>query len=115
MTVTADLLSLFLPDFLVSHFDLTTHTKDDKYLHLYFEEKATLPLDYPDLKLHSKGFHKEITVEDFPIRGLLVKLYIKRRRWIDTTSNKVIERNWDLLAKGTRFTKEFSSFLKELN
>ena len=54
-------------------------------------------------------------MEDFPIRGLLFKLYIKGIRWIDTTSNKVIERNWDLLAKGTRFTEEFSSFLKELN
>ncbi|WP_438850184.1 ISAon1 family transposase N-terminal region protein [Bacteroides acidifaciens] len=48
---------------------------------LYLEEKATIPSEYSDLHLHSKGFLPEIEVQDFPIRGKAVYLRIKRRRW----------------------------------
>ena len=43
-------------------------------------EKATIPSEYSDLHLHSKGFLPEIEVQDFPIRGKAVYLRIKRRR-----------------------------------
>ncbi|MEC4050114.1 transposase family protein [Flavobacterium sp. SUN046] len=56
-----------------------------------------------------------ITVQDFPIREYKVYLHIKRRRWLNMTTNKVVYRDWNIVAKGTRLTQEFATFLKEIN
>ncbi|WP_439951256.1 ISAon1 family transposase N-terminal region protein [Formosa haliotis] len=53
-------------------------------------------------------------MQDFPIRGKNVFLHITRRRWINQDTNKVVTRDWKLVAKGTRMTSEFAAFLKEL-
>lgn len=115
MNFTSDLLTLFLPEVLVSNFKLTSHRKEGELVHLYFEESLEKPKEYAGLKLHSKGFHKEITIQDFPLRGFQVYLHIKRRRWIDIDTKKLVERDWNLVAQGTRITTEFSAFLKEIN
>ena len=33
---------------------------------------------------------------------------------VNQTTEKVVARNWDLVAKGTRITSEFAAFLKEI-
>ena len=109
-----DLLSLFLPPILVEHFDIKKYHKESEILHIYFCEKNSAPVSSADI-VHSKGFHKEITIQDFPIRGQKVYLHIQRRRWIDVETKALIERDWNLVAKGTRMTEEFSSFLKEIS
>ncbi|WP_322790483.1 ISAon1 family transposase N-terminal region protein [Tenacibaculum tangerinum] len=63
----------------------------------------------------SHGFYKEIIVEDFPLRGKTVLLHIKQRRWLNKTTQKVIYRDWNLVAHGTRMTIEFAAFLKAIN
>ncbi len=40
--------------------------------------------------LIAHGFHKEVTIQDFPLRGNTVYLHVKRRRWIDKTTKEVI-------------------------
>jgi len=115
MDFTTDLLRLFLPQVLVDYFKLTKHKKEGEVLHLYFEEHKEIPKEFSDLKLHSKGFHKELTIQDFPLRGHQVYLHIKRRRWINIETNNTVERDWNLVAQGTRITTEFSAFLKEIN
>ena len=57
----------------------------------------------------------EITVEDFPLIGKSVLLHIKRRRWTLVNTGKIIKRDWDIIAKGTRITNEFASFLKDIS
>ena len=71
------------------------------------------PLSFPTLP--SRRSFKSIDVQDFPIRGQRVFLKIKRRRWIDTDTEKLVYRDWNLIAKGTRITEEFATFLKEVN
>ena len=83
--------------------------------HLYFEEKNRIPKEFSAIPLQSKGFHGEIIVDDFPLRGKAVKLHIKRRRWTDTKSGKIIQRDWELIAKGTRMTPDFAEFLKKIS
>jgi hypothetical protein len=39
-------------------------------------------------------------------------LHIRRRRWKDS-EGKSVSKDWELIAKGTRFSKEFAAFLKE--
>jgi len=115
---TIDLLpiaKLLLPDVLVQYFKLTTHKLEQGTLHFYFEEYNILPEEYKKGESTSKGFYPEIKVQDFPLRGKQVYLHIKRRRWQDKHSKKIVTRDWDLVAKGTRMTKEFASFLKQIH
>jgi len=53
-------------------------------------------------------------IQDFPIREWKVFLKIRRRKWKDLESGKVVSRDWQLAAKGTSMTQEFASFLKEM-
>lgn len=110
-----DLLKVLLPEFLITHFDIVNYQTKDNLLHLYFEEKKGIPKEFSCELVISHGFHKEITIQDFPIRGKQVYLHIKRRRWLIKPSKEVVQRNWDLVAQGTRMTVEFAAFLKVLN
>ena len=105
---------LLLPEVLVSYFDLTKHEVKEKEIHFYFTELNNTPEELKGVTLSSKGFFAEATVQDFPIRGKHVFLHITRRRWLNETTGKVITRDWQLVAKGTRMTSEFATFLKEL-
>ena len=107
-------LSLFLPSGILDYFTLVNHVSQDTCFILYLEEKATIPAEYSDLHLHSKGFLPEIEVQDFPIRGKAVYLRIKRRRWENPSTGQTYSRDWSLVATGTRITAEFGAFLKEL-
>lgn len=109
------LLKLLLPEYLVDYFDVVEYKSEGEKLHLYFEEKNNPPQEFGKDKLSSKGFHNEVVVQDFPIRGQHAFLHIKRRRWLNHRTNLVVSRNWDLLAKGTRMTADFAAFLKELS
>lgn len=115
MDTSLDILKLILPDILVDHFELTSYRQEAEVLHLYFEEHNHPPLETPNQQLVSKGFHDEITIQDFPLRGKNVFLHIKRRRWTDKQTNKIVQRDWNLVAKGSRITEEFSAFLKEIS
>lgn len=59
---------LLLPEILVTYFDLTKHAVKDGELHFCFTENDTIPEGFKDVKLHSKGFFEEATVQDFPIK-----------------------------------------------
>ncbi len=109
------LISLLLPEYLTHYFELTLVDKQEEVLHLHLEELNKVPLEFSKDKLQSKGFFESITVQDFPIRGYKVYLHIKRRRWLNLSTNQVVFRDWNLVAKGTRLTQEFASFLKEIN
>lgn len=114
MSSENELLKLLLPEYLISYFDIVSFEEKDNLLHIYFEEKSTAPKEFSSLHLQSKGFHDEITVDDFPLRGKSVKLHIKRRRWTDVKSGKILQRDWNLIAKGTRMTQDFAEFLKKI-
>ena len=109
------LLSLFLPDFILDHFEMKAVRKEGEIIHLDLEEMNIIPKVLEKDKLQSKGFFPEITVQDFPIRGHKVYFHIKRRRWLNMTTGKVAYRDWELVAEGTRITEGFAAFLKELS
>ena len=90
-------LSLFLPSGILDYFTLVNHVSQDTCFILYLEEKATIPAEYSDLHLHSKGFLPEIEVQDFPIRGKAVYLRIKRRHWEDPSTGHTYSRDWSLV------------------
>jgi transposase len=108
------LLDLVLPEGVKSFFELKSHKADADNLHLYLEELNNIPEEFTGQKLESKGFFNEVTLQDYPIRGRNVFLHVKRRRWLNHTTGKVVFRDWELVAKGTRITKDFAAFLKEI-
>ncbi|PTT42889.1 transposase [Chryseobacterium sp. HMWF028] len=110
-----ELLKLLLPEFLVEHFDIIKAQDYNAELHIYFEEKSSIPEELQDRLLESKGFLPEIIVDDYPLRGKIVKLHVKRRRWTDKSSGEILQRDWHVVAKGTRMTQDFAGFKKKIS
>ena len=108
------LAKYFLPEGILDYFEIVGDKIQDEQVHFYLEEKNILPREYQSEIAQSKGFSPEITVEDFPLRGKSLLLHIKRRRWTLVRTGEIIKRNWELVAKGTRITSEFASFLKDI-
>lgn len=107
-----ELATFILPEGILDFFELTSVGKDAEGLCIYLEEKNIVPLEHRSSPVHAKGFHAEIRVTDFPLRGKKVILCIKRRRWEQITTGVIVQRDWNLLSKGTRITNEFALFLK---
>lgn len=108
------LLELVLPDGILDYFDITNCIKSESSFNIYLSEKNIPPIEFSSEKLTSKGFFDEIIIQDFPIRDKASYLYIKRRRWVNEKTGDIVFRNWNMVAKGTRMTQEFASFLKEI-
>ncbi len=88
-----ELLKLLLPEIIVDYFELTSYEKGNEILHLYLREINSIPKEYRNSKLSSKGFFEEITVQDFPIRGHQIYLHITRRRWLNEDTGKKFYRD----------------------
>lgn len=108
------LFELILPQGILEYFSLTSFTSTSHEINIYLEEKNIMAEVYKGFRLTSKGFFDEITVQDFPLRGKAVFLHIKRWRWLNQTTSRVVFRDWNMVAQGTRMTTEFASFLKAL-
>jgi hypothetical protein len=115
LSTPIDITKLLLPEVLVDYFTLTKHELKEGALHFYFTELNSIPEEFKGVKLSSKGFFAEATVQDFPRQGKNVYLHIIRRRWYNETSKKVVTRDWQLVAKGTRITSDFATFLKDIS
>jgi len=109
------IIQFLLPEFIIKNFELTSIDRQDGVFHVHIDEKNADGNDPERKNLHSKGFFPTITVQDFPIRGHKVFLHIKRRRWLNTKTGKVVYRDWTEVANGTRMTSEFSAFLKDIS
>ncbi len=109
-----ELLKYLLPEGILEYFEITKVELQSEVFSVYISELNKIPEEYAQDKLESKGFYEEIKVQDFPIRGKACYFYIKRRRWQNITTGNIVYRNWELVAKGTRLTNDFASFLKEI-
>ena len=114
------IFSSFLPDGLLSHFDIVDfkelgdlQTKKDCFF-IYLDEKNSLPVDFNSNDFESKGFLERTIVQDFPIRGKAVYLGIRRRRWRSKNDKSVvIKSDYSFIAEGSKLTVELSAFLKD--
>lgn len=109
-----ELLSLLLPSGLTELFEVDQVEKKNNEIHLYLSQKNIPPTSYTS-PLLSKGFFDEITLRDFPLRGKPCFIHLKRRKWLDQASGKIVFHEWEQVAEGTRLTAEFAAFLKGFN
>lgn len=107
-----DIVQLLLPEGLLDYFDLIKVEKAENSFHIHIVERNIIPKEFEGQKLESKGYFEEETVRDFPLRGKACFLKIKRRKWLNHDIGKIVYRNWNLVASGTRMTSEFATFLK---
>ncbi|MCP9769446.1 transposase [Lacihabitans sp. LS3-19] len=107
-----ELLQLLLPEGLLEYFEFVKVENVVETYNIYNSERNIIPSEYEGDKLESKGFFDEETVRDFPLRGKPCFLKIKRRKWLNHNSGKIVYRNWEIVANGTRMTTEFATFLK---
>lgn len=109
------LASYILPEEIFRYFEITNIEESHcKELHIYLDENPVEPEGYSTYTLSSKGFHEVALIKDFPIRDKAVILHVRRRRWLVVELNKVVSRDWKLVAEGTRYTQGFATFLKGL-
>jgi len=112
-----NIASLLFPEGLLDYFDVTFYEKleEKESIVFHLSEKNIQPEEHIGKALISKGFKPPKAIEDFPLRGNTVSLIVKCRKWTIKETKEVVSRDWNLVAKGTRKTHEFASFLKEIN
>ena len=108
------LVRIVLPAQLLDYFTVSGVEQTSTEIHISLDEKMSPSLS-ADVHFESKGFMEAVNVTDFPIRDHKVILRIRRRRWVDNRTGKSfsIPIDLDMVAKGTRYSKEFGAFLKE--
>ena len=112
MTALEELVSLMFPAGLLDYFVVTRVSKITIGYQVYLEEKKEVPSPYSIGEYVCHGFHDEQVIHDFPLRGKVFDLVIKRRRLRHVETGKGISRDWDLVARGSSLSREFSNFLK---
>ena len=75
-----DFISLFLPSFVVSHFDVVDSLDSPTRIDIYLDEKCQIPADLLSRPIISYGFTGTTVIQDFPVRGKAVYLHIRRRK-----------------------------------
>ena len=108
------LAQVVLPAQILEYFAIVGVEQNSTEIYISLDEKMS-PEFQNDVHFESKGFMDAVSVTDFPIRDHKVILRIRRRRWVDTRTGKSfsIPIDLDVVAKGTRYSKEFGAFLKE--
>ena len=108
------LAQIVLPMQILDYFTIAGVEQTKSEIHISLDEKMNAELS-GDIHFESKGFMEAVSVTDFPIRDHKVILRIRRRRWADTRTGKSfsIPIDLDVVANGTRYSKEFGAFLKE--
>ena len=108
------LATIVLPSQILDYFNIAGVEQSATEIYISLDEKMSPQLSQ-DPNYESKGFMESVNITDFPIRDHKVILRIRRRRWTDSRTGKSfsIPIDLDIVAKGTRYSKEFGAFLKE--
>ena len=99
---------------MIEYFDVVKVDKTKETLDVTLEERDKGVDGYASEQLRPNGFYEESRVRDYPVRSRRMTFHVKRRRWVEVETGKSISKRWDLVAEGTRFSKEFAAFLKDM-
>lgn len=109
-----EILSCVFPKEIVERFEVTAIEQHDDHLVLALDEQF-LPPVLPGIRIESKGFMPERTIQDFPLRDRAVTLKVRCRRWRNADTGTEIVTALTLTAPGTSYTQEFAAFLKAMD
>ena len=109
-----ELAECLLPEEMMECFEVVKVEKTPQTLDVTLEERDKGVEGYTCGSLRPNGFYEESTVRDYPVRGRKMTFHVKRRRWVEISTGKSVSKRWDIVAEGTRFSKEFAAFLKDM-
>ena len=113
-----ELLWSFLPEGLEGLFDVSEFKKDEESFKITLTERNIIPSELPEEYRGKKVTNtvlNDITINDFPIRGRMAALLLKRRSWKFEGIDKMLKRDINICSNGTKIEGEFADFLKELD
>lgn len=110
-------LSFVFPADVLCFFELTdVKESDPETIEVVLTEVNTVPEIPPEhrgKRIVSKGFHKPLRIQDFPVRDKFCVLKVHRRRW-EIDGEGTLERTLSFLpTEGLKITTTFAAFLKE--
>lgn len=106
---------LIVPEEILSYFEIEYVEEKDEELTISLVEKGScLPNKEKDLVLN--GYFNPIELTSFPINGKRSYLRITRRKWKlrGTDDSTIFSNTYDFTTEGTKATKGFGAFLKEI-
>jgi len=113
-----ELLLMFVPEDILAHFVLQRIIKKSSSYTVELDEKA----DRTPVELKGKiavldGYLNIIELQSFPIQAKKCYLRLRRRRWKEqgTDGKQSYWNDYDFAAEGTKATKAFGDFLKEIH
>lgn len=85
----------FLPESICDYFEVT-RLEDysvERRLDFYSDERKVISSGYELASLISHGFTGYSVLQDFPVEGKAVYLYLRRYKWLNKSSGEIIIRN----------------------
>lgn len=101
-----ELADCLLIEEMVEYFEVVKVEKSKETLDVTIEERDNGVERYESSQLRPNGFYEESVIRDYPVRGRKMSFHVKWRRWVEIETGKSVSRQWDLVADGTRFSKE---------
>ena len=96
----------------MEYFEYESYKKVDKEITISLVEKnlgPKIPEEYGDRKIQQKGF-KDITIDDFPLRGNKIMLRLRRRVWQTHGQSKTFKREIEVNYSWTKLEKTLQFF-----
>jgi hypothetical protein len=111
--LSAHMLSIFVPEEILSHFELDTIIENEReMLFSMIEKQDGYPESLQGKEVVQDGFMNISIIQSFPTKGKQCYIGLRRRRWKEKGSRKAYHNSFDFTSKGTMATKEFGAFLK---
>lgn len=114
-SIQAHLYSLLIPKEILASFEIDSIIEKEEDLFINLLEKDTcIPRDKGDL-VHN-GFMNPQELNSFPIAGKHCFLKLTRRKWKmrGSDGSSSYSNSYDFTLEGTKATKSFGSFLKDV-
>ena len=113
------LQELLVPQEILLHFDFEKAEKVSGVYRIHLLEKKDAS-HIPKAIVYKgnavlDGFMNPLELQTFPTKATEVFLILKRRKWKEKISARSHFNHYNFTEQGLKATKEFSSFLKEIN
>lgn len=114
------LVEAFVPKEILLHFDFVEVKKEYNVYRIYMlekDDKSHYPSelsDIPSVDVVKAGYLNPIELQTFPIAGHEAFIYLRRRRWKQKGSRETFHNSYDFMVEGTKSTRAFGAFLKEI-
>ena len=104
---------LILPSEIILNFEVVKVDEQSDFIRIHLDE--IIKESYKsNPNIESKGFCDSVIIRDFPIRDKGVDLIVRRHRWFNKETGCSFSNTYALKAEGTRYSKEFAAFIKEV-